>query len=429
MASSRSASTMASAAQQKLKLFKEIEELKKKVAETDDIRVELQECKEELVRRDALQEQLEQWKQDFQEGAKHMNKMKRETQEAKDLAISYKRKLREQQLRGGELEGEVKRLKDSLKIAEAVRDGTVKKGRQQDKRVKKMQQHTRVHESLRIGAEEELRKTKQFLDQERSFRLQDLHRHNEAMEATEELEKARAKLEGDKVKVVKEVVGQRARVRKLQSELEASKLITVVADRDITMQNREIEELKVNLLELKRVVEEKNREIGVWARRFMELESEYHRVQHQLAQVAVGASSRSHVVTRGSLARHGAAATAISMTRGSASLTQSDLHEMGIPAAATVRSLHLFRARASEGTAFGECSPLMVFERCIWRTVLTTTKISQRRRSCLKKFSRLSTRPQSRVTPLVSFTFLIGKMISSSRRLSMVSDDAALTSN
>merc|ERR1719197_1014276 len=162
-----------------------------------------------------------------------MNKMKFETQEAKDLAIAYKRKLRESELKSGGLEAEVKRLKDSLRIAEAVRDGAQKKMRENDKSVRKMQQHVHVHDTLRVGAEEELRSTKQFLDQERSFRLQDLHRHNELMETNEAMNEVKAKLTREKVKVVKEVVGQRARVRKLQSELEASKLITAVADQDI----------------------------------------------------------------------------------------------------------------------------------------------------------------------------------------------------
>ena len=162
----------------KQKLHNEIVALQKQVAETDGMRVELKELREEMAERDKEREQLEQWKQDFQEGAKHMNKMKFEAQEAKDLAISYKRKLRESELKSGDLEAEVKRLKDSLRIAEAVRDGAQKKMRENDKSVRKMQQHVHVHDTLRVGAEEELRSTKQFLDQERSFRLQDLHRHN-----------------------------------------------------------------------------------------------------------------------------------------------------------------------------------------------------------------------------------------------------------
>eukprot|EP00937_MAST-01D_sp_MAST-1D-sp2_P005218 g5218.t1 len=322
---------MAAAAQAKVKLFKEIEELKRKVAESDGIRVELQECKEELARRDQLQAQLDQWKADFMEGSKHLNKMKRETQEAKDLAMSYKRKLRLSDEKGAYHELEIKKLKDSLKIAEAVRDGTVKKGRVQDKHVKKMAQHTKVHETLRIDAEEELRKTKQFLDQERSFRLQDLHRHNEVMGANEDLEDSIVKLEGEKMAVVKEAVGQRARVRKLRGELEASKLITEVADRDISTQNKEIETLRIDLLELKRVVQEKNYEISVWAKRFIELEGEYNRVQHQLASIATGATARTQTVTAGRLARHGASASALVMARKSASLGGATLRDMGLP--------------------------------------------------------------------------------------------------
>lgn len=322
----------------KQKLHNEIVALQKQVAETDGMRVELKELREEMAERDKERDQLEQWKQDFQEGAKHMNKMKFETQEAKDLAIAYKRKLRESELKSGGLEAEVKRLKDSLRIAEAVRDGAQKKMRENDKSVRKMQQHVHVHDTLRVGAEEELRSTKQFLDQERSFRLQDLHRHNELMETNEAMNDVKAKLTREKVKVVKEVVGQRARVRKLQSELEASKLITAVADQDIGAQHREIAQLRMDVLELKRVIQEKNREIGVWARRFMELEGEYHRVQHDLSRVALGASQRSMIATRGPLAQHGAAATAAALARSSASLTQADLDGMGLPRPTSLRT-------------------------------------------------------------------------------------------
>ena len=123
----------------KQKLHNEIVALQKQVAETDGMRVELKELREEMAERDKERDQLEQWKQDFQEGAKHMNKMKFETQEAKDLAIAYKRKLRESELKSGGLEAEVKRLKDSLRIAEAVRDGAQKKMRENDKSMRKMQ--------------------------------------------------------------------------------------------------------------------------------------------------------------------------------------------------------------------------------------------------------------------------------------------------
>ena len=300
---------MASAAQAKVKLFKEIEELKRKVAEADEAVSALAEAKAELARRDGEAAQLEQWKKDFMEGSKHMNKMKREAEEAKDLAMALKRKLKASDEQGAFQEMRIAKLTDQVKLAEAIRDGTNKKSRQQDKDVKKMKQFTQVHESLRVGAEEELRKTKQFLDQERTYRLQDLHRHNEIMLENEELEDTKAKLRGDHVEAVKDVVQQRVRVRKLKGELEANKLITMVADRDISEQNSEIGSLKLDVLELKRVVQEKNKELGVWAQRFMELETEYNRVQQQLTSVATSASERSHIVASGRYARHGASAS------------------------------------------------------------------------------------------------------------------------
>ena len=308
-AQARSLSSMSAAAQAKVKLFKEIEELKRKVAEADEAVSELAEAREELKRRDGERAQLEQWKKDFMEGSKHMNKMKRETGEAKDLAMALKRKLKAAEEKDAFNEMRIAKLTDQVKLAEAIRDGTNKKSRQQDKDVKKMKQFTQVHESLRVGAEEELRKTKQFLDQERTYRLQDLHRHNEIMVENEELERAKLKLRDDHVEAVKDVVKQRVRVRKLKGELEANKLITMVADQDISQQNSEIGSLKLDILELKRVVQEKNKELSVWAQRFMELETEYNRVQQQLASVATSASERSHTVASGRYARHGASAS------------------------------------------------------------------------------------------------------------------------
>ena len=111
---------MASAAQAKVKLFKEIEELKRKVAEADEAVSALAEAKAELARRDGEAAQLEQWKKDFMEGSKHMNKMKREAEEAKDLAMALKRKLKASDEQGAFQEMRIAKLTDQVKLAEAI---------------------------------------------------------------------------------------------------------------------------------------------------------------------------------------------------------------------------------------------------------------------------------------------------------------------
>lgn len=159
-----------------------------------------------------------------------------------------------------------------------------------------------MYENLRIRAEEELRQMKQFSDQERSFRLQDLHRHNELQNEQDKLEEEKDRLEFEKWKAVRDATSQRAQNRGLQAAVQVNKQMAILSDQEISQQNAEIGGLQHQVVELKRVVQEKNGEISTWSRRFMDLETEYARVKRRLAKVARSASDKSEVITKGRLA-------------------------------------------------------------------------------------------------------------------------------
>jgi hypothetical protein len=292
------------AAQAKIKLYKELEEMKRKVASSDKIAAELAACKKELERRDGLQEEMDQWKQDFANMAKATNVMKRETGEAKELVVLMRRRLKAAEDEEDRQAKEIKKLKDNYKIAESSRKGVLSKASNQARQMEKMKKENFLHDKLRTGAEEELRRTKQFLDQERSYRLVDLHRHNELNGEYEALEEEKDKVEGDKWEAVREGVQNRIEARGLKAAIEVKHQMGLVLNTEVEAQQEEITNQQYTISELKRVLQEKTSEISTWAERFTDLEGEYGRVQRRLALIAQTNGEKAETVTQGRLAEN-----------------------------------------------------------------------------------------------------------------------------
>jgi chromosome segregation ATPase len=292
------------AAQAKIKLYKELEEMKRKVAATDKIGAELAACKKELERRDGLQEEMDQWKQDFADMAKQTSLMKRETGEAKELVMLMRRRLKAAEEEEESLSKELNKLKANYKIAESTRKGVLAKFGNQEKQMTKMKKENFLHDQLRVGAEEELRRTKQFLDQERSYRLVDLHRHNELNGEYEALEEEKDRVEGEKYEAVREGVQNRVEARGLKAAIEVKHQMGLVLNTEVEAQQEELTQQQYQISELKRVLQEKTNEISTWAERFTDLEGEYGRVQRRLALIARSNGEKNETVTKGRLAKN-----------------------------------------------------------------------------------------------------------------------------
>merc|ERR1712070_818380 len=111
----------------------------------------------------------------------------------------------------------------------------------------------------------ELRRTKQFLDQERSYRLVDLHRQNELANEYEALEQEKDRVESEKWDAVKSNMKTRVENRGMKAAIEVKNQMGLVLNTEVEAQQEELTQQQFQVAELKRILNEKNQEIGTWA--------------------------------------------------------------------------------------------------------------------------------------------------------------------